>query len=233
MRKRLLRKQFQKVYHPEATYIPMYEQGALSEKIILFLLAINIRMFPRETDVQRRLLNAFLRRFVSEIPERAKLQNLLESVTPFLEVGVTCQNARCISYIFKTFFATVSPKEHNEDLLIVFHAICSLLFRNPTFGSQVYAFLFRNAFEEMASWYEPQDAFVFMNLAIGNFFKKSLPNKVNFNYHLILPTFAFAIYHFTERYLGYIWDPTDMCESPEYIAEVGKLVQMLSSDSHR
>ena len=234
MNKRILRNQFHQVFHPDAIYVPMYERETLAERIILILLAINIRMFPKETDTQRQMLKAFLRRFVFETCNNPKLKTFLNEIGPYLEMGLSRQNAFCIAHRLEWLFLELESEEHDEELLIVLHAVCSLLFRNVPFTTKLYVGFSKGVFEKMAACYEPKEGREFMQLLIGNYFKQFKCSMTTIkNSHLILPTFSCAIYHFTERYLGHIWDPTDMCESPDYIEKVSELVRMISSDSHR
>ena len=227
-RKELL-KQFDAVFSPEATYVRMFEQFELSERIIILLLAAKVRMFPYSSDTQLRLLVGFMRRFMNNVAN-TKLLEFWLSIIPYIEVGITKQNAIFIEHRIESLFLSLESDEYNEDVLITAYVVFCILFRKPSFTKFLNTTFCAKSYELISQHYDVTEGSDFLHLFVGNFFiqLRKDPMTASCSSYSILPTVACAIYHFTERYLRHIWDPTEMCEEPAYIEAVEELIDTIS-----
>ena len=229
MHKKELLEKFDRVFHPESTYVRMYEQHGLAERIILLLLAAKVRMFPSKSDVQLKLLVGFMRVFMNRIGN-IKLLEFWLSIVPFLEFGSTKKNAIFIEHRTEWLFSSLEPDEYNEDVLIVTYVACCILFRKPSFTKKLCEIFCANGYEIMAQHFDVKEGSDFLQLCMGNIFTRLRgdPMAASRSSYTVLPTAASAIYHFTERYLRYIWDPSDMSEDQDYVDAVGDLIDAIS-----
>ena len=218
MKRKELKALFQKAYPDGATYVHGYEKDTKAEKVILILIAAYIRRFHKASATYMKILTGFTSNYLNRTcGEYGPTARLWWELSLFFEDGAQPHNVNQIIAIIDLYFKNAETVIHSESALIVLYVALSILYRNPSLWCSILAKNHVFKTNKYPCQVEVCDAASYMThfhcLFVYAF--RGNPLCKDETYYLLAEAVS-GIYHFTERYLGTIWDASVMGSENSY-----------------